>query len=101
MNLLPEAIRASVDDTNFVGDTIMRMANRGVRQALNDELNLCHRTESNLMGIWLCFPNHPLGQLVQRAQMLITAAKRHHYGQPYTPTEAELDLAGLTTGEHA
>ncbi|MEQ3723486.1 hypothetical protein [Alcanivorax sp.] len=99
MNLLPEDTRVSVDDTNFIGDTIMRMANRGVRQALNDELDLCHQTESNLMGIWLCLPNHPLGDLTQRAQMLITAAKHHHRGQPYAPIEAELDLAGLTTGE--
>jgi hypothetical protein len=101
MNLLPEGTRASADDVEFVSDTIMRMAHRGVRHALNDELNLCHQTESNLMGIWLCFPNHPLGHLTQRAQMLITAAKYHHKGRSYTPSEAELDLAGLTTGEPA
>lgn len=96
MNLLPEGTSVTADDVEFVSDTIMRMAHHGVRQALNGELNLCHQAEKNLMGIWLCFPNHPLGDLTQRAQMLITAAKYHHDGLPYAPIEAELDLAGLT-----
>lgn len=101
MNRLPEDTRVSADDTQFAGDTIMRMAHRGVKQALKAELNYCHQTESNLIGIWLCFPNHPLAHLTRRAQILITAAKAHQAGWPYVIGKAELDLAGLTTGEPA
>lgn len=100
MNLLPEGTHISAVDAEDVGDTIMRMANRGVQQALNDELNYCHQTESNLTGIWLCFPNHPLGYLAQRAKILITAAKSCRLEWPYVISDTELKLAGLT-GEAA
>lgn len=101
MNLLPEDTQVSAEDLEGAADTIMRQANSGVRQALEGELNLCHITEGWLRGIWMCFPNHPLGYLAHRAQILITAAKYSREGQEYAINETELKLAGLTTGEAA
>jgi len=101
MNLHPKDIQVTATDIDRAYESIMRKAISGVKYALSNNYEYNQIVDGELSGIWFCFPNHPLGHLAFRAQMLMRAATHHRLGIPCILSEHAIKLAGLSTGESA
>lgn len=101
VNLFPGNIQVTAADIDGAYERIMQMATSGVEYTLSDHYEHRQVIDGELSGIWFCFPNHPLGHLAYRAQMLMRAAAGHRLGTPCIPSKTAIKLAGLATGETA
>lgn len=101
MNLLTAELTMTKIELDMARDAILRTANHGVEDALSGKEMHSRIEQSHLEGIWAMAPNHPLGHLAHRAQLLVTAAQHHFEGSAFVLHPTDKKLAGFTEGETA
>lgn len=95
MNLINIPIDNTDINTESVGITISDLTRAGVRFSLTGQIEFAHKAEDQLEGIRMAFPNHHIGHLAYRGQLLIHAAFCHRHGIATPITDAGKFLAGL------
>lgn len=101
MNLLTAELTMTKIELDMARDSIMRATKRGVSEHLRGLHEPARIEAAQLNGIWRMAPNHPLGYLAHRGQLLMTAAWSHTHEAAYFLHPTDKKLAGFIEGEAA